>query len=93
MKLSLSNLLRPRRTISGDGVHVADVTLSEKGVLMVVIDHEHQNNKLAIQRLQARRAAIMRDLRDCDEQLRSYQLRQDKLQAVLGGVDDIPVAL
>ena len=71
-------------------VQVSTVTLSGKGVTMLLIDHELTANDKTLERLLAKKAAILRDLRDCDARIKEYQDRQTRLQQAAEAVQSAP---
>ena len=71
-------------------VEVSTITLSSKGVTMLLIDHELTANDKTLERLLAKKAAILRDLRDCDARIKGYQDRQVRLQQAAVAVQNAP---
>lgn len=71
-------------------VQVTTVTLSAKGIQLLLIDHELNNNDKSLERLLTKRAAILRDLRDCDARIKEHQDRQVRLQQAAVAVQNAP---
>ena len=71
-------------------VQISTVSLSEKGLGLLLIDHELSSNEKSLERLMIKKAAILRELRACDSQINSYLIRQETLQRQAVALQTIP---
>lgn len=80
----------PLEELTGPDIQITTVSLTDKGLTMLIIDQEFRSNTDRFLKLKRRKEEILRNLRDVDYEVDVIVERQRKLKEILDKLKSIP---